>query len=218
MMSQCKSTLISCSLDFCNSLFHCLPFAQISKLQRIQNSAARLVTRSSHRQHITPVLRSLHWLPVSKRIEFKLLLLTNKSLDQSAPHYLQEILHPYVPHRTLRSSSTSQLVPYITRTKSYGHRPFSYSSPSLWNNLPHNIRTAPNENIFNICWKNLPVYSLIFVKRFATFVWSAIEMPFIIIIIIFHSGHSAQPALYKVITLKLCFLTEWFLETNFLLN
>ena len=147
-MSQCKSTLISCSLDFCNSLFHCLPFAQISKLQRIQNSAAKLVTRSSPRQHITPVLRSLHWLPVSKRIEFKLLLLTYKSLHQSAPHYLQELLYPYVPHRTLRSSSTSQLVPYITRTKSYGHRSFSYSSPSLWNNLPHNIRTASNENIF----------------------------------------------------------------------
>ena len=115
---------ISCRLDFCNSLLNCLPIAQISKLQRIQNSVAGLVTHTSLRQHITPVLRSLHWLPVSKRIEFKLLLLTYKSLHQSAPHYLQDLLHPYVPHRTLRSSSTTQLVPYITRTKSFGHRSF----------------------------------------------------------------------------------------------
>ena len=76
---------ISCRLDFCNSLLHCIPDSQTSKLQCIQNSAARLVRRSSSRQHIKPILRSLHWLPVNERIVFKILLLTHKCIHGSAP-------------------------------------------------------------------------------------------------------------------------------------
>ena len=48
-----------------------IPLAQIERLQRIQNKAARLITRTRQRDHITPVLRALHWLPVCHRIEFK---------------------------------------------------------------------------------------------------------------------------------------------------
>ena len=96
----------SCRLDFRNSLLHCIPDSQTSKLQRIQNSAARLVTRSSSRQHITPILRSLHWLTVNERIVFKILLLTHKCIHGSAPAYLRELIQLYKPQRTLRSSST----------------------------------------------------------------------------------------------------------------
>ena len=144
---------VSCRLDFCNSLLHCIPEFQISKLQRIQNSAARLVTRSSTRQHITPILRNLHWLPVNKRIIFKILLVTYKCIHGSSPSYLREITEPYQPSRTLRSSSALLLKVPAIRTKTYGHRSFTHSSPALWNSLPQHIKTARTELEFKTVLK-----------------------------------------------------------------
>ena len=123
-------------------------YSQTSKIQCIQNSAARLVTRSSPRQHITPIFRSLHWLPVNERIVFKILLLTHKCIHGSAPAYLRELIQLCKPQRTLRSSSTLLLSTPVTRTKTYGHRSFMHASPSLWNSLPHHIRTVTSENEF----------------------------------------------------------------------
>ena len=70
-----------CRLDQCNSLLYAHPESQIAKLQRIQNSAARLLTLSSKYNHITPILRELHWLPVKYRIIYKTLLLAYKCLQ-----------------------------------------------------------------------------------------------------------------------------------------
>ena len=74
---------ISSKLDFCNALLYGLPQCVIDKLQRVQNLAARLVTRTRKYEHITPVLMDLHWLPVEQRIKYKILLLTYKSLNGS---------------------------------------------------------------------------------------------------------------------------------------
>jgi len=57
-------------------------------LQRIQNSAARIVTNTRKYDHITPILQKLHWLPVRQRIHFKILLITYKSINDMAPEYL----------------------------------------------------------------------------------------------------------------------------------
>ena len=67
---------VMCHFDFCNSLLFGLPSRQIQRLQLIQNSAARLVTRTKKHESISPVLRNLHWLPIQSRIQFKVLLLT----------------------------------------------------------------------------------------------------------------------------------------------
>ena len=85
---------------------------QISKLQRIQNSAARLVKRTSVRQPISPILQELHRLPVKQRIKFKILLLTFQCLSGIAPSYLQELIQMYTPARGGRSFSvcSSRLV------------------------------------------------------------------------------------------------------------
>ena len=77
---------------------------KICKLQRVQNNAARVITLTKKHDHITPVLKELHWLPVRKRIEFKILLLAYKCLHGTAPSYLRELLKEYVPPRTLRST------------------------------------------------------------------------------------------------------------------
>ena len=81
-----------------------LPTVEHEKLQRVQNIAARLITGSSRRDHITPVLKNLHWLPVKLRITFKILLLTYKILNGQSPSYLTSLISSYKPVRSLRSS------------------------------------------------------------------------------------------------------------------
>ena len=92
-------------LDYCNSLAYGLPKYLLQKLQFVQNAAARLITGIRKHDHITPILMDLHWLPVNERIQFKILLLTFKSLNGLAPVYIDEMIQCYVPNRKLRSSS-----------------------------------------------------------------------------------------------------------------
>ena len=94
---------VMCHIDFCNSLLQGLPAGQIKRLQSIQNSAARLVSRTKKYQSISPVLQSLHWLPVHYRIMFKILLLSYQCFHNLAPSYLTELLTIYKPGRNLRS-------------------------------------------------------------------------------------------------------------------
>ena len=133
---------ITCHIDQCNSLLYGLPEYDIAKLQRIQNSAARLVTRTRLYDHITPVLHQLHWLPVKYRIMYKILLLTYKCLHGLAPDYLAELIHEYVPARNLRSASKCNLVVPLVSTASYGHRSFCHASPELWNSLPDHLKKS----------------------------------------------------------------------------
>ena len=75
-------------LDYCNCLLYKVPAVHMSKLQRIQNNAARLVCSTPRFDHSTPVLFSLHWLRVVYRIEFKVLIVTLKAIYQLAPSYI----------------------------------------------------------------------------------------------------------------------------------
>ena len=141
---------VTSHLDYCNSIFSGLPRSHLQPLQRIQNTAARLVTLSRKSEHITPILRSLHWLPVHHRITFKTLLFTYKILNRQAPNYLSDLisLRSSTSSRSLRSSSKLQLTLGPRTHTSYGDRAFSVTAPNLWNKLPVNIRNANSLNQF----------------------------------------------------------------------
>ena len=135
---------ISSRLDYCNSMLYGIPDNLLCHLQRLQNTAARIVTRTKKHQHITPVLYSLHWLPVRQRISFKILLLTYKSIRGLAPQYLQDAIKIHQPSRSLRSSKSKVLVRQKVNTDTYGGRSFSSAAAVLWNDLSHEIKNCDN--------------------------------------------------------------------------
>lgn len=102
---------VTSRIDYCNGLLHGLPDCEITKLQRVQNAAARLLTSSPKYDHIMPVLHDLHWLPVKYRIHFKILLLTFKALNGMVPAYISDLINVRKHARySLRSNSSTILL------------------------------------------------------------------------------------------------------------
>ena len=141
-------SLVSSCLDYANSVLAGVSKQLVQKLQRVQNAAARIVCQVSRACHITPVLKKLHWLPVYKRIEFKLLLTTFKVLNGHSPSYLNELLEPYEPTRCLRSGQQRLLKVPPTKLRTFGDRAFCFIAPKLWNKLPIHLRTITSLEVF----------------------------------------------------------------------
>ncbi len=93
-------------LDYCNALLGGCSARLINKLQMVQNAAIRVLTRIRKYDHITPVLSTLHWLPIKHCIDFKVLLITYKALNGLAPQYSSKLLSHYSPSRPLRSQKS----------------------------------------------------------------------------------------------------------------
>ena len=120
-----------------------------SQLQRVQNAAAKLITRNKKYDRATPLLFDLHWLPIEDRIIFKILLLTYKALREAGPVYLKDLLVLYKPALNLRSADDS-LTLDIPKTKlvTYGDKAFSVKAAVEWNKLPWEIRSSESVNSF----------------------------------------------------------------------
>ena len=117
-------SLVMSRLDYCNAPLIGIQQDLIAKLQRLQNSAARIVSRTRKYEHITSVLIKLHWLTIKFRIQFKVLLLVYKAQNKLAPKSIKELLVPYKPRRHLRSDAKGLLDEPRTRLK-YGDSAFS---------------------------------------------------------------------------------------------
>jgi len=142
-------SIVSTRLDYCNSLLYGTSMKNIAKLQRVQNSLARVVTGRKRREHITPVLKDLHWLPVEQRIQYKVALVTHKVLATSQPHYLSKLVTAYKPTRGgMRSEAQRRLAIPTGLKSSFGGRTFTRASESVWNDLPENIRTISTLGTF----------------------------------------------------------------------
>ena len=133
-------------LDYCNSLLYGVSEDLLRRLQSVQNAAARFITGARKYDHISPVLRDLHWLPLRQRIIFKNATFMHQCLNGLAPSYLATdcvAISSMPGRRQLRSAASGQLY-YIPRTKTmtFGPRSFKVSGPTIWNDLPARFKDS----------------------------------------------------------------------------
>ena len=131
-------------MDYCNSLLVNTSNEQLNSLQKVQNNAARLILRKNKFTPTTPLLKELHWLPVRKRIMYKICSIVFKCLHDQCPVYLKELIHIYSPQRNLRSSEDTTILIKKNASRKIGERTFFFSAPHLWNSLPKDLRKTVN--------------------------------------------------------------------------
>ena len=131
------SAFVLPKLDYCMSLFHDSPMYMLERLQKVQNSAARLIFQCRKQNHISSLLMSLHWLPINARMEYKLSVIRHSFFFGLSPICLSDLLSVYTPKRNLRSSYDNGIlcIPKL-RKKTFGHRSFSFAAPTIWNSVP----------------------------------------------------------------------------------
>ena len=133
------ASMIMSRSDYCSATFAGVADEQITRIQKMQNKAARLILKKSKRDHVTPLLKELHWLRVKYRIRYKL-----------ATPYLSPSLCTYQPSRCLRSSTERLLKIPKTNLKTFGERSLGYIAPTVWNSLPADLRASPSLSTFKV--------------------------------------------------------------------
>jgi hypothetical protein len=127
------------------------PRLWIACSQSVLNAAARLVLSARKYDHITPLLRELHWLRVPERITFKLAVLVYRCLHGQAPRYLADELRLLtdIPSRQrLRSASSPALAVPLTHRRTICNRAFPAAASRVWNGLSSDVTTAPSLAVF----------------------------------------------------------------------
>lgn len=132
--------MITSRLDYANILYLGIPEYMLSRLQVVQNAAARAILMLGFRTRMSPYLVSLHWLPIRKQISFKVGILACKALHGIGAPYLRKIIQFHRPCRLLQSSSLHlATIPRFSRSR-IGGRSFQVSAAKFWNSLPLALR------------------------------------------------------------------------------
>ena len=142
------TSLVLVCLDYCNSLLAGITEQNISKLQKSQNCAARLILGKPISESATSMLRTLHRLPVKARIEYKISVICYNTPHPSMPSYLKNFLNSYIPERVLRSQDSKLLTVPKFNLKTFGDRAFTVTGLIIWNSLPLSLKTAGSVAIF----------------------------------------------------------------------
>ena len=121
-------TLIISKLDYCNSILNGLPNTTLEFLVCVQKAAARLISNNKSFKHISPVMKALHRLPIKKKIEYKILVLTFKCVHNLAPAYLTELLHTRTNKRTRADNKNLRVVPKVKKSTFGGAKFQLYST------------------------------------------------------------------------------------------
>jgi hypothetical protein len=142
-------------LDYCNSLYYGLPSVQLNRVQSVFNAAAKLILGGKKTDHVTPLLRELHWLKMPERVKYKICMMVFNALHGMAPPYLAEMCRADKlegRRLNLRSAMTKAVnrlvVPNRSGKTGFGDRAFSSAGPSCWNSLPAALRTRETRDAF----------------------------------------------------------------------
>ena len=142
---QLIHSLVTVCLDYCNSILYWLPDNSLYLLQKIQNSAARILARLPRFYHISVTLFDLQWLPIRYRITFKIGIITLSLYCTILSMWFNCSICQYT---VSKSNDKGWIKPCKPRLRSYGERCFMYDGPQEWNNLPIHIRKSASLSIF----------------------------------------------------------------------
>jgi len=144
MAKSVASSLVCCRIDYTKSLLFTITQKNINRLQRVQNTFARVV--ASHAvprdTHSSGILKYLHWLPIEQHMRF-----THNTLCSTQPAYRHSLLNYHTPTRGLRFANTNLLSAPRVRT-TFASRGFSVAAPAVWNSLSSGIRDAFSAHTF----------------------------------------------------------------------
>ena len=143
----------------------------LARLQRVQNTLARVVAQKPRFCHITPDLSDLHWLPVRHRISFKIATVTYRVLQFQQPSYLASLIPRYVPARALRSSSSLSICVPTCKTTMAASKSFSSVASGIWNALPNHLSSVPTLPVFRRALKH-HLFLLAYLTVVQKLVWS----------------------------------------------
>ena len=147
MARAVAASLTQTRLDFTNSiLIGTSGGSNINKLQCVQNCLVKPVLQDNY-DSATFLLSERHWLPLNKRINFKIATLAYQLLVFCQPTYLSSVLTPHQPQRSLRSVNQNLLSVPHCRSSSFGES-FSYCAPKIWNDIPLSVRQPPSPDSF----------------------------------------------------------------------
>ncbi|HSN22936.1 MAG TPA: hypothetical protein VLS45_01995 [Methylomicrobium sp.] len=151
MLQSLVVALVLSRLDYGSATLAGLPAVQLNRLQTVLNAAARLVLSARKYDHISPLLRQLHWLRIPERIDFRLATLAFRCQHNMAPRYLVEEVHRVADAdtgRRLRSASTAALVVPRTAHRTIGDRAFGVAAARAWNSLSPSVQSAETLTVF----------------------------------------------------------------------